>query len=180
MRIQYYMRQIMIKKKKLFFVLFKGRFWKPPTSSEITSNASNFVSRSEAASHISIHFAAQNTRYGRNNSNVLRSVILLCLVMSSYLLAPEDVSEFIIEKKIEKSSDEKKYSELHQNLLEDYEQLLRQHTQLLHAIADAQEQCIDALRKTVENTPKMSRERIKKEHERLQKLCESLKTVSFF
>ena len=40
----------------------------PPTSSEIASlHASDFVSRSEATSHLSIHFATQNTRDGRCN-----------------------------------------------------------------------------------------------------------------
>lgn len=122
-----------------------------------------------------------------NVSKYAAALWMLCLHPHS-LCAPdlpvEEAETFIIEKKVapsdEKSSREKKYSELHADLIADYERLMRCHAQLLRDIADAQDKCIDSFKRAAENIPKMSRERVRKEHERLKKLCDSLENVCFF
>ena len=126
---------------------------------------------------------------------IKKTVIFILILVPSFLFAPECITtdEFIIEKKVaicsEKDSDvsgvalaktEKKYSQLHAELLEEYERLLRCHAECLRKIADAQEKCIDVFKKTIEDTPKMTRERVKKEHARVKKLCESLDAVNFY
>ena len=88
--------------------------------------------------------------------------------------------DFIIEKKVEQTTHDKKYSELHDELLQMHEQVLRCQVQLLHDLADAQNSCMDALKKSAENMPKMSRERVVKEVKRLKTLCETLKSTHFF
>lgn len=109
-------------------------------------------------------------------------MLLLCMniVCSS--------SDFIIDKKTDdknisgtaQKGKTEKYSQLHQELLEEYEWLMRCHAECLRKIADAQECCIDAFKKTIENSPKMSREQIKKEREHVQVVCNNLETISFF
>ena len=116
---------------------------------------------------------------------------ILIILFPSYL---QSDSEFIIQKEsmsadgsrevLGKSevrkSKEKKYSQLHQELLEEYEHLMRCHAQCLRKIADAEEKCIDAFKKTIENSPKIAREHMRKERERLQKMCNTLEFLDFF
>lgn len=116
---------------------------------------------------------------------MLVAVWIMCAFFALYGDAPhaekngatlED--EFIVEEK--KSSKEKKYSELQEDLILAYEELLRAQTQQLHELADAQEQCLDALKKVVVNTPKMARARIEKEVARVKAQIESMKSIRFF
>jgi ElaB/YqjD/DUF883 family membrane-anchored ribosome-binding protein len=103
-----------------------------------------------------------------------KKIFILIILIPIFLLSQDD---FVIQKK---EDNEKKYSQLRDELIEEYERLLRCHGDCLRKIADAQGKCIDALKKTVEDVPKMTRERVKKERDRIKKLSDSLEAIDFF
>ena len=85
---------------------------------------------------------------------------------------------FIIETV--RSTKEKKYSELQEDLVCSLEEYVRLLTDLLHNIADSQKKSMDELRRIIENTPKMSRVRIEKELKQLELLKKNIESIGFF
>lgn len=88
---------------------------------------------------------------------------------------------FLAEPKSEavKNVREKKYSEVHDELLEGYEKLLHAYSDVIRTLTYEQEDCMDRIRKLAQNIPKASRKHIEKELKKVESALDAMCSCSF-